>query len=209
MAGVKYDDTARLLSHLYASGFDVPRYREADMRELVTAYLRHAARDQLIARMFALTALAEGIEHVLGIPRDPPLRKRINAAIDAWLAERGTAKTGEPEKPKPKPAPEPPKQERSKTACDAHAFGQIERAAHVLQMLTAGGVRVAKPTELNQLLGMLASSISRRGPNAHRSDYDTAAATLSALEAANLITIDTARRKRAIAILGSALAVRC
>jgi hypothetical protein len=55
---------------------------------------------------------------------------------------------------------------------------------------------------------MLASSLARRGPHAKGSDYDTALATFAALEAANLITIDTARRKRALAIFGSALAVR-
>lgn len=93
--------------------------------------------------------------------------------------------------------------------CDPYAFGQFERAAHVLQMLTAGGVKVAKPAELNRLLGALASTLARRGPNAKHSDYDTASSTLAALEAAHLITIEPARRKRALAILGSALAVRC
>ena len=104
------------------------------------------------------------------------------------------------------PPPPPPSYE---TPCDAHALGQFERAAHVLQMLTAGGVKVAKPAELNRLLGALASTLARRGPNAKRSDYDTASSTLAALEAAHLITIEPARRKRALAILGSALAVRC
>ena len=93
--------------------------------------------------------------------------------------------------------------------CDAYAFGQFERAAHVLQMLTAGGVKLAKPAELNRLLGMLANTLSRRGPHASRSDYDAASSTLAALEAARLITIEPARRKRALAILGSALSVRC
>lgn len=104
----------------------------------------------------------------------------------------------------------PPSQpQKHEPPCDPYAFGQFERAAHVLQMLTAGGVKLAKPSELNRLLGMLASTLSRRGPHASRSDYDTASSTLAALEAARLITIEPARRKRALAILGSALAVRC
>lgn len=104
----------------------------------------------------------------------------------------------------------PPSQpQKHEPPCDPYAFGQFERAAHVLQMLTAGGVMVAKPAELNKLLGALASTLARRGPHARRSDYDTASSTLAALEAAKLITVEPARRKRALAILGSALAVRC
>lgn len=105
--------------------------------------------------------------------------------------------------------PLPPPRPSYELPCDAHAFGQFERAAHVLQMLTAGGVRLAKPAELNRLLGALASTLARRGPNAKCSDYDTASSTLVALEAAQLIIIEPARRKRVLAILGSALAVRC
>lgn len=120
----------------------------------------------------------------------------------AEILERIRAIIGdEPVSPRQPQKQEPP--------CDAYAFAQFERAAHVLQMLTAGGVKLAKPAELNRLLGTLASTLSRRGPHASGSDYDMASSTVAALEAANLITIDPARRKRALAILGSALAVRC
>ncbi len=94
-------------------------------------------------------------------------------------------------------------------ALSAHALGQIERAAHLLVMLTAGGVRVARPAELARLLGILATALGRQGPHQRASDYETADTTLAALEAAQLITIEPARRKRALAILGSALAIRC
>lgn len=103
----------------------------------------------------------------------------------------------------------PRRPQKQEPPCDAYAFAQFERAAHVLQMLTAGGVKLTKPAQLNRLLGVLASTLSRRGPNASHSDYDTASTTLAALEAARLISIEPARRKRALAILGSALAVRC
>lgn len=94
-------------------------------------------------------------------------------------------------------------------ALSAHALGHIERAAHLLMMLTAGGVRVTRPAELTRLLGILATTLGRQGPHQHGSDYDTAVATLAALEAAQLISIEPARRKRAQAILGSAIAIRC
>jgi len=94
-------------------------------------------------------------------------------------------------------------------ALSAHALGHIERAAHLLMMLTAGGVRVTRPAELTRLLGILATTLGRQGPHQRGSDYETAATTLAALETAQLIIIEPARRKRAQAILGSALAIRC
>lgn len=204
----EHEMTARLLSRLAAAGFRVQSHDDGALRTAAQRCLDAITRGTVLAGLFARIALAEEIERVFGVVDDRILHQRIDDVVDAWLADRHEASSFRSE-PTATAKPQRAHPNAEHSSCDAHAFGQIERAAHVLQMLTAGGVHLARPAELGRLLSVLASSLARRGPHARPSDYDTAAATLSALEAAHLITIDTARRKRATAILGSALAVRC
>lgn len=214
------DPTVRLLSHLAAVGFVIQRHHESALKVAVERCLETVTRQDAISGLFARIELVDNVEEVLGVGKSRPSELRIGAAVDAWLAERGYLRPGAfgaagafwRREPGPQPQPEARRTSSTRpsvTPCDARALGQLERAAHVLQMLEAGGVRITKPSETNRLLGVLASSIARLGPNVRKSDYDTATATLAALEAEKLITIDAAKRKRAIAIIGTALATPC
>ena len=196
-------DVEDLLAHLQAVGLVVPPEKFEAVCVILSIKLGDFTSTNYIHRFVKNLSIASNLEIAVAGIWSNSHKTNIDEAANAWLASRNAGVRTPPQQDPPS------KDGGEELPFDVYALAQFERAAHVLQMLTAGGVKVVNSAELKRLIGVLATTLARRGPNAKRSDYDTASSTLASLEADRLITIEPARRKRALAILGSALAVRC
>lgn len=90
-----------------------------------------------------------------------------------------------------------------KPSAPGQEAGQIERAAHLLTMLAASGLALTEPWRLNAVLLVIADALAQR--RSIRSHADAAATLLDELERLHAVTVPPDRRRRALAILGSAI----